>query len=45
MSIIHIFSEDYNIKLSDCKDVVNYTSRYHIAFNKILSLINDSKNS
>lgn len=45
MSITHIFSDACNVRLSDCKDVVDYTSRYKIAFDKILSLINDNKDS
>lgn len=35
------FAEVLNTKLSDCKDIVEYTSRYQIAFDKILSLLND----
>lgn len=39
MSVTKIFSEVCNIKLSGCKDVMNYTGRYQIAFDKIQSLI------
>ncbi len=28
MSVTRIFSKAYNIKLSDCKDVMDYTDRY-----------------
>ena len=35
MSVTRIFSEAYNVKLSDCKDVMDYTSRYQVAFDKI----------
>ncbi len=41
MSITRIFIDAYNAKLSNCKDVIDYTSRYQIAFDKILSLINE----
>ena len=40
MSITRIFLDAYNVKLSDCKDIVNYISRYQIVIDKILSLIN-----
>lgn len=39
MSIIRIFYKVRSIKLSDCKDVINYISCYQMAFNKIESLI------
>ena len=45
MSVIRIFSDVCNVRLSDCKDVVDYTSRYQIAFDKILSLINENEDS
>ncbi len=35
MSVTRIFSKACNIKLSDCKDVMDYTGRYQVAFNKI----------
>ncbi len=41
MSATCTFAEALNTKLSDCKDVVEYTNRYQIAFDKILSLLND----
>lgn len=41
MSVTCTFAEVLNTKLSDCKDIVEYTSRYQIAFDKILSLLND----
>lgn len=34
-----MFVDAWNVKLSDCKDVIDYTSHYQIAFNKLLSLI------
>lgn len=39
MSVTRIFADVYNVKLSDCKDVLDYTSCYQIAFNKLVSLI------
>lgn len=41
MSITRIFCEACNIKLSDCKDVMDYTGRYQVAFDKIQSLITE----
>ncbi len=41
MSVTRIFIDACNVKLSDCKDVIDYTSRYQIVFDKILSLINE----
>ena len=41
MSVTCTLAEALNTKLSDCKDVVEYTSRYQIAFDKIFSLLND----
>ena len=41
MSVTRTFVDALNTKLSDCKDVVEYTSRYQIVFDKILSLLND----
>lgn len=35
-----IFADALNMKLLDCKDVMEYTSWYQIAFDKILSLLN-----
>lgn len=34
-----MFIVAYNIKLSDCKDVIDYISRYQIIFDKLFSLI------
>ena len=45
MNVICIFSDTYNLKLLDCKDVIDYTSRYQIIFDKILILINKNKDS
>lgn len=39
MSVTRVFVDACNIKLSDCKDIVDYTNRYQIAFNNILSLV------
>lgn len=38
MSIGRIFVDACNVKLSECKDVIDYTSRYQIAFDKLISL-------
>ena len=40
MSVTRIFLDAYLVKLSDCNNVINYTSRYQIAFDKLLSLLN-----
>ena len=40
MSVTRIFADALTTKLSDCKDIMEYTSRYQIAFDKILSLLN-----
>ena len=39
MSVTRFFCETCNVKLSDCKDVIDYTGRYQVAFDKIQSLI------
>lgn len=41
MSVSRVFVDACNVKLSDCKDIVDYTSRYQVAFDKLLSLINE----
>lgn len=41
ISVSRTFAEVLNTKLSDCKDIVEYTSRYQVAFDKILSLLNN----
>lgn len=38
MSATRIFSDACTVKLSECKDVISYTSRYQVAFDKIVSL-------
>lgn len=43
ISVIFTFFNTFNMKLLNYKNVVNYTSCYQIAFNKILSLINKNK--
>ncbi len=40
MSMTRIFLDVYAVKLSDCNNVIDYTSRYQIAFDKLLSLLN-----
>ncbi len=42
MSVMRVFSDACTIKLSECKDVLEYTSRYQIAFDKITSLITEN---
>ena len=41
ISISRIFVDTCNVKLSECKDIINYTSRYQIAFDKLISLISE----
>ena len=41
MNVTRTFADALNTKLSDCKDIVEYTSRYQITFDKILSMLND----
>ena len=41
MSVSRVFVDACEIKLSDYKDIIDYTSCYQIAFNKLLSLINE----
>ena len=40
MSVMRVSLDVYAVKLSDCNDVINYTSRYQIAFDKLFSLFN-----
>ena len=40
MSVTRIFLDVYAIKLSDCNNIIDYTTRYQIAFDKLLSLQN-----
>ena len=40
ISVTRIFLDACTVKLSDCNDVIDYTSRYQIAFDKLLSLLN-----
>lgn len=42
MTVICIMCDSCNIKLSDYKNIIDYISRYQIAYNKILSLIGDN---
>lgn len=41
MSVSRIFMDACSVRLSDCKDIIDYTSRYQITFDKILSLTNE----
>ncbi len=40
MSVTRIFLDECAVKISDCNDIIDYTSRYQIAFDKLLSLLN-----
>ncbi len=42
MTVTRIFSDTCNMKLSDCKNIIDYTSCYQIAYDKILSLIGEN---
>ena len=42
MTVTCIFTDAYNVKLLDCRDIIDYTSRYQIAYDKILRLIGDN---
>lgn len=39
INVSQVFVNTCNIKLLECKDVVDYTSHYQIGFDKFLSLI------
>lgn len=41
MSVRRIFSKVCSIKLSDCKDDIDYIGRYKVVFDKIQSLITE----
>ncbi len=41
ISVTYIFADALNTNFSDCKNVIKYTSRYQIAFDKIISLLNE----
>lgn len=41
MSVTRMLVDAVNMKLSDYKDIAEYTSRYQIAFDKIVSLLNE----
>lgn len=41
MSVIRVFSDACNVRLSKCKDIIDYTSEYQIVFDKLLSLLNE----
>ncbi len=38
MSVTRIFSDACAVKISDSKDILDYTNRYQVAFDKIISL-------
>lgn len=40
ISVTPIFAKNFTTKHSDCKDIMEYTSWYQIAFDKILNLLN-----
>lgn len=40
MSVTRIFLDACAVRLLDCTNVIDYTSRYQIAFDKLLSLLN-----
>lgn len=40
MSISQVLVNACNVKLSDYKNIVDYTNHYQVALNKLLSLIN-----
>ncbi len=42
ITITCIFSNACNVKLSDCRNIIDYTSHYQIAYDKILSLIGEN---
>ncbi len=42
MTVTRVFSDACNVKLSDCRNIIDYTSRYQIAYDKILSLIGEN---
>ena len=42
MSVTRIFLNAYTVGLLKCKDIINYISQYQIAFNKLLSLLNNN---
>lgn len=39
MSVIRIFLNACAVKLSDCNNIINYTSHYQIGFDKFLSFL------
>lgn len=39
MTVTCVFFDTCNVKLSDCRNIINYTNYYQIAYDKILSLI------
>lgn len=40
MSMTKIFLDAYAVKLLDCNNIIDYTSRYQITFDKLLSFFN-----
>ena len=42
ISVTRIILNIYSVRLLEYKDIINYTSRYQIAFVKLLSLLNNN---
>lgn len=40
ISVTRIFLNIYIVKLSDCNNIIDYTSRYQIVLDKLLSFLN-----
>lgn len=41
ISVTYLFTKAFNRKFSNCKNIIKYTSRYQIAFDKILNILNN----
>lgn len=41
ISVTRIFLNAYTIRLSNCTNIINYTIRYQITFEKLLGLLNN----
>lgn len=41
ISVTRIFLDICSVRLSECNEVVDYTSRYQIEFDKLISPLND----
>lgn len=42
MTVSHVFFDSYNVKLLDCKNIIDCTSYYQITYDKIFSLIEEN---